>query len=169
MTHVPSRPHPRNRLMSASARRTLTLFALLIALSYLGTGCARDGRSAGSEEVYTIQWLSADVPQRLKASEKVIVPATLKNIGGQEISNRELAISYHWLDAADVKKVVSWDGMRTGVKEALAPGATLSAAVKIEAPAQPGKYVLALDMLRESVTWFSAKGAPQLRVEVTVE
>ena len=82
---------------------------------------------------------------------------------------RQLAISYHWTDAADPKKVAVWEGARTAVTRPVAPGETYTADVRITAPDSPGRYRIEIDLVREGVAWFSSKGATPSRAEVTVD
>jgi hypothetical protein len=35
--------------------------------------------------------------------------------------------------------------------------------LRVDTPAVPGRYTLAVDMVEEGVTWFSGAGAPLLR------
>ncbi|MDQ2079014.1 nucleotidyltransferase family protein [Xanthobacteraceae bacterium Astr-EGSB] len=82
-------------------------------------------------------------------------------------------ISYHLHDDADT--LVAWDQPRTyfmkprpGTLAFVAPGQRLACQMKVHAPATPGRYCLHLDVLRETVTWFSAMGErfPVVALEV---
>jgi hypothetical protein len=74
--------------------------------------------------------------------------------------------SYHWL--ASDRRVVEYDGIRTPLPYTLGPGQSCRAAVRVRPPAAAGRYVLEIDLVEEGVTWFSAAGAPPLRLPAAV-
>jgi hypothetical protein len=71
-------------------------------------------------------------------------------------------ISYYWLDADGT--VVTHDALRTGLPRELGMGESLPMRALILAPAIPGTYTLVLDLVREHVTWFAARGSPPLKI-----
>jgi hypothetical protein len=82
-------------------------------------------------------------------------------------------VSYHLHDHTDT--LVAWDQPRTyfmtvrpGTLAFVAPGQRLACRMKVHAPEAPGRYFLHLDVLRETVTWFSAMGErfPVVELEV---
>ena len=48
------------------------------------------------------------------------------------------------------------------------PGERRRVSVRVEAPAEAGRYVLAVDCVKEGVTWFSEAGPPGPTAEVSV-
>jgi SAM-dependent methyltransferase len=70
--------------------------------------------------------------------------------------------SYHWLD--EKGRVVEFDGERTPLPRTIAAGETCEVAIALRAPLTPGRYRLAIDLVREGVTWFSQAGRPWLAV-----
>jgi hypothetical protein len=50
----------------------------------------------------------------------------------------------------------------------VAPGESVTLPLIVTAPATPGNYVLEIDALQESITWFGDKGSPTLLAAVTV-
>lgn len=74
--------------------------------------------------------------------------------------------SYHWLDEGG--HVVEFDGERTSLPRAIAAGETSEVAIAIRVPSTPGGYRLAIDLVREGVTWFSQAGRPWLEVTFAV-
>ena len=58
--------------------------------------------------------------------------------------------------------------VRRGLPRSLAPGDTADVALAFRTPSQPGRYVLAIDLVREGVTWFSERGQPPKRVKFRV-
>ncbi len=51
----------------------------------------------------------------------------------------------------------------------LPPGESVTVAVTLRAPPEPGKYQVGLDLIEEGVTWFARQGSPVGRIELTVE
>lgn len=71
-------------------------------------------------------------------------------------------LSYRWLAANGVH--VATDQIRTGLARPVAPGEHIDVSFAVLTPQEPGKYVLAVDLVREGVCWFSERGVPPLRV-----
>jgi hypothetical protein len=75
-------------------------------------------------------------------------------------------VSYHWLDRGG--RVLDFEGERTALPRAVNPGDTCDVAVQIRVPDRTGRAVLAVDLVREQVTWFSQAGLPWMEVPFTV-
>lgn len=91
----------------------------------------------------------------------------------RESSPALYGVSYH-LQTID-GKMLAWDQPRTYFMNArsnhlsyVAPGQKLVCTMKIHAPREPGSYRLQLDVLQETVLWFSSQGAlfPSIDLEV---
>src|SRR6185503_8737350 len=78
----------------------------------------------------------------------------------------EFHLSYHWFDPE--RKTVT-EGARTDLPRDVPPGQSILLRAQLEAPARPGRYVLAWDMVHENTTWFSGQGVTPAQVAVTVE
>ena len=76
-------------------------------------------------------------------------------------------VSYHWLTPSGA--VAHYEGLRTDLPRPLGPGDACHVLATIEAPRDPGRYVLALDLVKEGVTWFSDAGQPWHRIEMRVK
>ncbi|MCP4203547.1 MAG: hypothetical protein GY769_16635 [bacterium] len=64
---------------------------------------------------------------------------------------------------------IAFDGPRAPLTGSIRPGDSLSAELEIEWPAEPGRYLLTVDLVAEGVAWFSARtGAPLATAEVEV-
>jgi hypothetical protein len=70
-------------------------------------------------------------------------------------------LSYHWRRNGEP---TVRGGLRTPLPRPLGPGGRLRVAAPVEAPAEPGRYELALDLVREHVRWFGSECA--LAIEV---
>jgi hypothetical protein len=100
------------------------------------------------------------------------VPVTIANSGlvaWEPTGLRPVRLAYHWVDAK-TGAVVRYEGRRTLLPRPVAPGESLALMASVQAPRQPGRYVLVWDMLREYIGrgWFSQMGVPTARVAVEV-
>jgi hypothetical protein len=140
-------------------------FYLGATLTYLGSG---EGLEA---DLYNIQWGQSVVPPRVKAGETFTVLTRLFNRSPhpwQADGAARVALAYHWRDAAG-KEIVR-DGKRTLLTQPVPPGGRVSVEQQVEAPTEPGSYVLELDPVFEYVAWFSEKnGNNVLRVPVQAD
>jgi SAM-dependent methyltransferase len=114
---------------------------------------------------YDVRYGDYHGPREAKPGERVIGSIELTNEGWRAWSSDAGACiftSYHWLDGSG--RVVEFDGERTPLPRAMAPGETCQVAIALSAPSLPGHYRLAIDLVREGVTWFSQTGRPCLEV-----
>jgi hypothetical protein len=77
-----------------------------------------------------------------------------------------LFLSYHWLD--DRGNPIVWDGYRTPLERAVAPGEELRQTVRIRGPIPAGPYRLAVDLVEEHRFWVSELGTPAWEQAVDV-
>jgi hypothetical protein len=77
-----------------------------------------------------------------------------------------LNLGNHWLDTTGTT-LVRDDGRAT-LRKAVAPGETMELDLFVRAPAQPGSYLLEVDLVQENVSWFGARGSPTWRAPVEV-
>jgi hypothetical protein len=119
------------------------------------------------------QELRSDSPSKtLRVGETVRIPVSVKNTGTvpwPAFGFRDLSpvhLAYHWLD--ETGRMYQRDGERTGLPHVLAPGEEISLRAIVQAPAQPGRFILRLTMLQENVAWFDARGAKPLDLPIVV-
>jgi phosphoglycerol transferase MdoB-like AlkP superfamily enzyme len=67
--------------------------------------------------------------------------------------DKKFRLGYHWL--ANDGSVAEWNGVRSGLPAAVAPGETTELTARIKMPEKPGLYRLQWDMVQEGVLWFS--------------
>jgi hypothetical protein len=101
----------------------------------------------------------------------VSVPVTVENRGlatWSPAGARPFRLSYHWL--ASDQRMVRFEGRRTALPQAVAPGEQITLMAVVQAPDAPGDYLLAWDMVRENMGggWFSQLGTAPARVAVAV-
>jgi glycosyltransferase involved in cell wall biosynthesis len=78
----------------------------------------------------------------------------------------EVKLSYHWLKPTG--DVVIWDGLRTPLPSDLRPGEEACFEAFVRSPETAGAYILEWDLVCEFVAWFSWRGNPTVKTEVTV-
>jgi SAM-dependent methyltransferase len=106
-------------------------------------------------------------PFEAVTGERFFASVDLTNAGWDCWSSQDGVFnSYHWLDANG--HVVDFDGERTPLPRPIGPGETCSVMMNVRAPARAGKHQLAIDLVKENVTWFSQAGHPWLVVPFTV-
>lgn len=117
-------------------------------------------------------------PAKLRTGEQQNLKVHIKNISdvpwwqrGGETNDRSdnkfyIAAASRWLDK-DGKHTENLEG-HNGIPRDLKPGDEADMTIHINAPKEPGEYVLEVDMVQEGVNWFSDRGSSTIRTKVTV-
>ena len=119
---------------------------------------------------YDVEFGQYDGPANVSAS--TVFPAALAVTNrswrpwSSHADRSPVLVSYHWLQ--DDGTIAVEDGRRSPLPRTLLPEETLAMTLTVEAPARAGSYTLAVDLVEEGVTWFSAAGAPMLRIKTVV-
>jgi hypothetical protein len=110
--------------------------------------------------------LTAQVGQRIE------IPVVVRNLSdtlwpgcGRGASLYQLYVGSHWLDASG--KWAKEEG-RGSLPYDLKPGETANVKFILNAPIEPGDYVLELDLLQEGVAWFGLKGSTTTKIAIHV-
>lgn len=139
-------------------------FFLGASLTYLGNGAGLDA------DLYRIQWGNVVAPPAVRAGSAFPVITRLFNrsaVTWEAQGAARVKLAYHWRDAAGTE--VLREGERTAIDLPVAPGGRVSVRQKVVAPAKPGRYLLELDPVFETVSWFSARnGGKVYRIEIEV-
>lgn len=152
------------------------LSTALLCLPFLLVACGRPGREAApvaaapaSADEWRVEWVQATVPEEMPRASLQRAQVTVRNLGDKGIATENLSISYHWFENTPAGLVQAvWDGIRTPVTVVIEPRSTLTSSFEVRAPDKPGSYVLVVDLVRDGVSWFNSKGAPQFTRPVRI-
>lgn len=115
-----------------------------------------------------VRWVAYELPE-LRAGTTGTARLRVTNAGSavwRAGGDRGVLFSYHWLD--DRGNAIVWDGQRTPLRWAVAPGETTELEVVVGIPQPPGRYRLSFDVLEEFRFWWSEVGVVPLELEVEV-
>jgi LCP family protein required for cell wall assembly len=113
---------------------------------------------------------SGNTPNYLDPGQEYEVEVRVKNTGMSlwvSEGSERIDLGTHWIDR-DTGEVVVWDGNRGLLESDTGQGQEATVEIVIEAPGEPGRYILQYDMVHETVTWFSEQGVIPLEVNVDV-
>ena len=109
-------------------------------------------------------------PPRARAGETFTVITRLFNRSRHPWTadgSARVNLAYHWLDEGG--RVVEADGLRTPMPWPVPPGGRVSVPQKVIAPKTPGRYILELDPVYETVAWFGDRnGGRTLRIPIEI-
>jgi len=88
----------------------------------------------------------------------ITVPVTITNTGTATWQPGAFNAAYHIYVPSGA--VLVWDGVRTALPTAVAPGQAVTLGVIVKMPAAPGTYLVQFDVVQEGVAWFSGQGVP---------
>jgi hypothetical protein len=142
-------------------------FHLGAALTYLGSV-----ERLQDPRFYEVEWLECSAPPTVPSGGEFEVRTRVVNRSPDGWPTHPLTtqvtLGYHWY--TDSGTLVTWDGLRTDLPAPLGPGEELVLAQRVAAPATPGDYRLAIDLARETISWFSERnGGNTCDVPVRVE
>ena len=158
-------------------------FGLAVALAGCG-GYAGDSKPAvaGSSPVnvsplpdsaYKAAITLENPPRTLRAGDQASLKVKVKNIGDgtwpalKPGAKYRVDLGNHWLDKNAA--TVSLDDGRADLPHDLKPGEEVELVLNVKAPKVPGDYILELDMVHETLTWFSPHGSQTAKINITVQ
>ena len=115
---------------------------------------------------YDAEYVHFIGPRTAKVNETIRAEVKLRNrsfrvwssLGSQRPDN----LSYHWLNKSGAVLVL--DGERSPLPRPVGPDEECDVSMRIVMPDKPGRYVLAVDLVRENASWFSDAGVPYLQI-----
>ena len=120
---------------------------------------------------YDVRYLGYHGPREARPDVEVLAEVTLRNESWRQLSSAHEKtpdfLSYHWLDRGGA--IVRHDGLRSALPRIVSPGEQVAVALKVRTPNRRGRYVLAVDLVREGTTWYSDAGSPCLRLPFRVQ
>ncbi|HEY8547206.1 MAG TPA: hypothetical protein VIL36_19230 [Acidimicrobiales bacterium] len=124
-----------------------------------------DGRLP--DDAYRVGWTPLYGDRRMAPGEVRPVYVRVENQGSAVWpwgldQPPEIRVSYHWWTPGG--DLVDYEGHRSPLPCRLGPGESTIVPVWVQAPAEPGAYVLELDLVHEHVRWFDAP----LRIDMQV-
>jgi SAM-dependent methyltransferase len=137
-----------------------------VALSFDPDATSHHPRVAGAFDVRYAEYRG---PREARPGERIMATVNITNEGWDEwSSDTQPAVfaSYHWLD--EKGRIVLFDGERTPLPRTVGPGSSCQISLIVRAQPAPGRYHLAVDLVREGVTWFSQAGHPCLEIPFRV-
>lgn len=117
-----------------------------------------------------LEWRGHEVPP-LRAGVEGWAEVTVRNAGTvtwqpPDETERGIWLSFHWLDR--LGNPIIWEGQRTPLPHALAPGEETTLTTSIRGPIPPGPYRLAFDLVDEGRCWFAEVGNEPLQLDIDV-
>jgi hypothetical protein len=113
--------------------------------------------------------LNVSGPKTVEPGAKVELRVELRNVSSeiwQPAKVSGIMLANRWLNM-EGEVVNSADG-RAPLTTELAPGASTTIILQVNAPMRTGPWTLELDMVDEGVTWFSSQGSPTARLDIVV-
>jgi hypothetical protein len=111
--------------------------------------------------------MEAGVPTTVRARVRNESEATWWAMADGE-GRCHVRVGNHWLDRQGKDVLVHEDG-RVILPTDLAPGQEADVSLTVTPPADPGRYVLEVDVVQEGVTWFKDRGSPTVRTPAFVK
>lgn len=155
--------------------RPLFLTGAAILLLHL-TACSENTIATAKlpDDVATVGIQVKSAVRKLKVNDKAVLPISISNNGVASIPSNgkpdrglQVFATYHWMKLSG--EVALWDGVRTALPEDIQMGKTLDLQLDLKAPAEPGKYILVIDLVQEGAFWFESKGSQTARMEYQIE
>ncbi len=119
-----------------------------------------------AKPAYLVEWPEVGAPGRMEPGSTVTFALTVRNAGRQpwaQTGAQAVRVGYRWY-GADGAAIEGEE--RANLPRKVEPGQTVSvAAMAVQAPLRPGFYVLELDLVEGTSTWFADKGSPTWRQE----
>jgi hypothetical protein len=134
--------------------------------SYLGNAIPGATPRARIELELGSSWLHriGNAPLQAKAGERLALRTRVTNLSARpfpaQASYGRRLVRLGAQLCEDSGRVINRDYERAWLPEHLQPGATLDIPIVVQAPEQPGDYLLKFDLVSEGIEWFEHVGSP---------
>jgi SAM-dependent methyltransferase len=122
----------------------------------------------GKQPRLSVEICQAGAPPRINCEFGDIfrLGVSVKNTGESVLDSRRHGnpdyLSYHW-EAPD-GRILDYDGLRNPFLGPVVPGSQVSSRMRVSVTPRAERAVLAVDVVREGVTWFSQLGGGTLKI-----
>lgn len=128
------------------------------------------GEPAGK---YNAEYTEVDeIPDTMTQNTRYNFRIKVKNTGALQWNkngDRPVYLGYHWIDFKS-REMVVFDGKRSIIpQDGVNVGDEVVFDLTVLSPSEAGEYILQIDLVHESVTWFSFQGVPPLEKFVSVD
>ena len=109
-------------------------------------------------------------PNKVSPGQQFTTQVKVTNNGFMEWKNKaedRVDLGVHWYNR-DTREVVIFDADSGELPNNINHGESATVNMIITAPEKPGRYVLAYDLVHETVTWFSQQGVIPLEINIDV-
>jgi len=148
---------------------------LFLSFAFFLNGCSQQTAATQKldEKAVKVGIMATNWPKRVAVNSDFSVSAKVINVGqatlpslGKDGDLLKVGITYHWRSTDD--KVVIWDGLVTPLKSDLKNGEEQKIEMIVKSPADPGLYILEIDLVQNSAFWFAGVGSQTARTLITV-
>lgn len=114
-----------------------------------------------------LQSLRAQPKQALVLPVRIFNRSAISFVAGDDLWEPWMALSYHLLDTDG--HLLQSENARSPVRGVIEPHGVGAVDLAIQAPAQPGRYRIEIDMVWEGVCWFKDRGNVPALVDLEVQ
>lgn len=132
-----------------------------------------EGEPYIGDEFFRYEVREIALPETAAAGSTFEIPLRLRSLS-PFAWDEKVRLSYHWLTPAEdggKPQPLVWDGIHTALPGGrLGPGEETEAVMQVRAPDVPGRFVLQVDLLCDTVDWFANRNrwVPVAETEVLV-
>lgn len=126
-----------------------------------------------------VEWLTNDVPTTAAPATTFVIHVKVKNVGNWTWPDKPTAnpnkpdgtyavrLGYRWIRSDGTALPENSD--RADLTASVPPDWETNFVLSVMAPPEPNSYQLQLDLVAETVVWFSSKGGEKLTVPVAIQ
>jgi hypothetical protein len=133
----------------------------------LGSDEERPRLPSIGDEAFRAEIIPADTTLELEAGRIGEIAVDVRNASTTVWpADRFVNLGNHW--RSETGEMLRIDDGRASVGEKVGPGVTIPLILEMQAPTEPGAYLLELDLVIEGVAWFADRGSPTATIPVQV-